>query len=999
MSDSVDEAALQKAVVSRLVSLGWKYISADELNRSFEDSFIESDLVNNLIRLNPVIASEPSRVDEIIPRLRSIALSYANDGLVAANQEMTKWLAGRVTHRFIGTDDFQEIVFIDFDKPSSNNLVVSDEVTFQMGTQKRRYDIVLWVNGIALVVGELKTLNSQTTSWLDAAKDIHDAYEPKTPLFFVSNVFSFATEGKELRYGAIRQPPETWLPWLSTTEPIPLTGLNSVLKTIDRLLNPQMVLSILGTYTFYQQNNKTGQGLMKVIPRYPQVEAVKAIVDRVKDPNKQKGLIWHHQGSGKTLLMAFAAVKLRQVLDLDAPTIVVVLDRLELIEQTQKEFSSVGLFGLKVAQGKDQLQKLLKQDARGIILTTIFRFDNAGVLNTRSNIIVMVDEAHRTQEGRLGTDMRIALPNAKFIGLTGTPISTQDRNTWETFGDSSDPGGVMNHYSVERSIADGATLPIHIETRLVDFHIDKEGLDEAFSQFSDQQSLDETEQYIIATQASRIGTVMKNPKRIQAVVKDILDHYRQKIAPLGLKAQIVVYNRDLCVDYYQVLSKLLDPDEQGAVIMTCAKDDPIEWAEFDLGKEKEALLKERFKDVNDPLKFLIVTAKLLTGFDAPIEGVMYLDKPIKAHSLFQAVSRTNRRWTNPNTGQEKLFGLVVDYIGIGQELAKAVAVKNEGNKKALPVGVDELVGILSDYVSNCLSYFGSVDRSQDGIEQLFQAQNCLPTKEQRESFAQQFLRAQGLFEFLWPHVGLRPLEKDYKWLARIYKSIAPSDGSSRLLWHRLGAKTSDLIYQYLDEVTISSSKINSIAIDAEALEVIKQLQIFDDSFLGPKEPPTVEDVIESLEMRLQAKLQGPNTHPVWKNLSERLESLRKMRLESASASVDFINQLLSIATEVIETEKAEEQGTIDQIKILDPNIGALSQILNEYGPKDIPVMVEAVVEKIDSIVRPVRGTKWQQSQPGDRQVRKELRLVLKESGLPPTGELFDKAYAYIKEHY
>ena len=233
----------------------------------------------------------------------------------------------------------------------------------------------------------------------------------------------------------------------------------SVLRSAELLLAPEMVLDILRTYTLFSRRSSTQGGyVMKVIPRYPQVEAVDSIVERVRDTAKRQGLVWHHQGSGKTLLMAFAAAKLRQQLDLDAPTILVVLDRLDLIEQVQGEFASVGIPGLKVGETKDQLRRLLSEDARGVIVTTIFRFEDAGLLNDRPNIVVMVDEAHRTQEGRLGLDMREALPNAKFIGLTGTPISTDDRNTWATFGDPDDPDGVLNHYSVERSIADGATL-------------------------------------------------------------------------------------------------------------------------------------------------------------------------------------------------------------------------------------------------------------------------------------------------------------------------------------------------------------------------------------------------------------------------------------------------------------------------------------------------------------------------------------------------------------
>jgi type I restriction enzyme R subunit len=611
----------------------------------------------------------------------------------------------------------------------------------------------------------------------------------------------------------------------------------------------------------------------------------------------------------------------------------------------------------------------------------------------------MVDEAHRTQEGRLGLDMREALPNAKLIGLTGTPISTADRNTWETFGDPADPEGVMNHYSVERSIADGATLPIHIETRLVDFHIDQRALDEAFIELAEGEGLDERETGILAKRASRVDQIMKSPERVGAVCADIVEHYRGKVAPLGLKAQVVAFDRELCVAYYEAIAALLEEGEEATVVMTTAKGDPAAWDTWSLDRDQEARIKDRFRDINDPLKFVIVTAKLLTGFDAPIDGVMYLDKPLRAHTLFQAVCRTNRRWTNPNTGQEKLHGLVVDYVGMGGELAKAVAVSDTAERKAFPAEVDELVTLLGEYVGECMVRFHSVDRNAKGFEQLYEAQNCLPTQADRDSFAADFIRAEGLFEFLWPDTAIRPVEADYKWLSRIYKSIMPTDAPDKLLWQRLGAKTTALISEYVTGFEVDSRGLETVAIDAEVFEVFRQLNLFPDIDPTRPEPPTIEDVLGNLENRLRRKLAGASDHPVWKSLAERLEDLRRSRVDSAAASVEFLKRLLELAKDLVTAEKADEEGRLNEIKVVDPDRGALTQILEEYAPPDVPVIIETVVERIDQIVRPVRGTGWQESQPGDREVRQQLRLVLRSNGLPPQGEIFDRAYAYIREHY
>jgi type I restriction enzyme R subunit len=309
-------------------------------------------------------------------------------------------MCGRRTVKYIGTEKDVQVRLIDFDNPKSNILRITTEATFHAGREHRRYDIVLWINGLPVVVGEMKTPVNANISWLNGATDIHNAYERKTPEFFVPNVLSFASEGREFHYGAVCQPPELWLNWSSTTDEIMPPGLPSVIRSAELLLNPEVVLDILRSFTLYSSRPTAAGALrMKVIPRYPQVEAVAAIIARCRDPKKRQGLVWHHQGSGKTFAMAYAAAKLRHQTDMDAPTIVVVLDRLELIQQTEAEFQSVGIQSLKTAESKEDLRRLLRDDARGVIITTIYRFAEAGLLNERENIVVMVDEAHRTHEG------------------------------------------------------------------------------------------------------------------------------------------------------------------------------------------------------------------------------------------------------------------------------------------------------------------------------------------------------------------------------------------------------------------------------------------------------------------------------------------------------------------------------------------------------------------------------------------------------------------------
>lgn len=996
---SIDEKMVQMGLADHLSRLGWVWADDETLGRPFESVFLGDDVTKALVDLNPEIAKVPARAEEVLSKLRAVLLGVRNDGLVASNEEFVAWLCGRRTIKYIGTDKDVQANLIDFENPKSNTLRVTTEATFHFGREHRRYDLVLWANGFPLVVGEMKTPKDKNISWLNGATDVHNAYEKKTPEFFVPNVLSFASEGREFRYGAVGQPPELWLNWSSTADAVMPPGLPNMNRSAELLLNPKMILDILSNYTLYSSRRTANGALrMKVIPRYPQVEAVDAIIARCLDPKKKQGLIWHHQGSGKTFAMAYAAAKLRHEYELDAPTIVIVLDRLELIQQTESEFKSVGIQSLKTAKTKDELRSLLKNDARGVIITTIFRFAEAGLLNDRSNIIVMVDEAHRTQEGRLGLDMREALPNAKFIGLTGTPISTDDKNTFSMFGDMDDPDGALNHYSVERSIHDGATLPVHVETRLVSFQFNREDLQKAFDELADEEKLDDDQRGKLAKKASDISIVVRDQDRIDAVCRDIVDHYRSRIAPLGLKAQVVAYDRATCVAYYDAISALLREGEEAAVVMTTLKEDPQSWDKWNLDREQEATIKDRFRDINDSLKFVIVTAKLLTGFDAPIEGVMYLDKPLRSHTLFQAVCRTNRRWTNPLTGQQKLHGLIVDYVGLGKELAKALTTKATMKLGQNQEDVEILMGELCAEIGSAIKQFESVDKQGSVFNQIHDAQQLMHTVPLREAFALQFMKCQGLFEFLWPDTKLRPVEEEYRFLARVYASIAPNNSADLLLWQKLGAKTIEIVHSHLTGITIDADKLQKVAMDAEVLEALRDAGLFPALPSVGKPAPTALEVLKKIEERIQQRIIGGG-HKIWKSLADRLELLRQTKIFDAQASVEFLRKLLELAKDVLAAERADDEGRLDELKIIDPRVGALTQIFNEFKPEDVPIVIENVVSHVDSLVQPVRGTGWQTSHPGDRTVRQELRMILKNNGLPPSGALFDRAYDYIRENY
>lgn len=1006
MSGFSESSTVQAWMRDRLAGLGWQALSPDALPRANTDVVCDEWVIDALVRLNPVIAERPDRVDEVIPVLRAAILSASNEGLLAANERLTTLLRGNQTFRFVGTEHYVPVRFIDFDDPANNHSAVSEEVVFGSAGNCRRFDFVLWVNGFPLVVIETKSPVKASVSWLNGARDIANVYEVERPTFFAPNVLCVATEGRELHYGAVGQTAESWLMWGSTEDPYDLSGFERVQRSVDLLLNPARVLSILRDFTLFEQ--VPGGGVRKLIPRYPQVEAAEAIVNRVL-AGGLRGLIWHYQGTGKSLLMAFAALMLLNDDRVGGPTVVVVLDRLDLVEQIERQFKTAGLPRVTVADSKEDLRRVLKDDRRGIVLTTIFRFEGAGEWNTRDNIIVFVDEAHRTQEGRLGDDMRTALPNARFFGLTGTPISDKDRNTFKLFGDPDDPGYVLNTYSMERSIADGASVPIHVETRLVDFHLDRDALDEAFKVLAEEEDLTDEQREFLAGKAGHVKTILLDPDRITAVCTDILDHYTAKVDPLGMKAQVVAFDRELVVAYETELKRLIAErglDHEVAVVMTVssAKDEPASWVEYSLDRAQEAHVKARFNDPDDRLRFVIVTAKWLTGWDAPICAVQYADRPLKRHTLFQAITRTNRRYTHPATGQDKTHGLIVDYIGLGAQIAAALKAADPDRGGSRPVDVDGLAAEFEARIDLALDRFDGIDRTDSTFQALQDAIQRLADDDAKTAFAQDFTGLTTLWEFLDPHEVLDAHKPDYKWLAQVYEAIKPNKPSNAILWHRLGPKTLELVHGHITDVKVTGTGLEEVIVDPDAIEAMRALIQQGELDLGPdrdllNDPVTVDEVLTAIDRRI-ARLLADHPHPVYRSLAEQIERLRRQAITRAEDSIEFLKKALEVARLAVVAERLDAEGRLDEAEhLLDLNIGALTQIVEQYKPVNTPVIVTDLVRDIDTIAKQVAYTGWADSQPGDKAARREIRLVLQKYSLPVTGPLFDQTYAYIRENY
>ena len=947
---------------------GWRFVAAEELPRQHSDVLVESMVRDALIRLNPEIKAQPDRADEVLYRLRTIPLSVQSEGLVRANELFAEWLRGEKSMPFGERGEHTPVRLIDFENLSNNDYVVTNQWVYPVKEGGRRFDIIMLVNGIPLVVGEAKTPVRPAVTWVDGASDIHNGYEQSVPQMFVPNVLSFATEGKCYRYGSVRMPIDIWGPWHKGENKAEGT-LADVQRSIRSMLRPHVVLDILQNFTLFATDKKHRR--IKIICRYQQYEGANLMVARVVKGYPKKGLIWHFQGSGKSLLMVFAAQKLRMHRKLGNPTVMIVVDRIDLDTQITATFNAADIPNMIGAATRQELQSLLAADTRKIIITTIHKFGEAdGRLNERSNIIVMVDEAHRTQEGDLGRKMRDALPNAFLFGLTGTPINKRDRNTFWAFGSDEDEQGYMSRYSFQDSIRDKATLPLYFEAVDVKLHINKDAIDEAYSQMTDE--LSELDRDDLAKRAAKMAVLIKAPARVNAICQHIVKHFQEKVEPNGFKAQMVTFDRECCVLYKKAIDELVGP-EASAIVMHTQGGKSDHYAEWKLAKDEEEKLLDRFRDPNDPLKFLIVTSKLLTGFDAPILQVMYLDKPMKDHNLLQAICRTNRVYPG------KTHGLIVDYLGIFDDVATALDFDEKAVQKVI-TNLDGLKKELPDVVARCLAFFPGVDRTVGGYEGLIAAQDCLPDNETRDKFAAEYSVLSRLWEALSPDPCLGPYEKDYKWLTQVYESVKPPSGNGKLLWHALGAKTIELVHENVHLETVRDD-LDTLVMDAEVLE----------GLLDAKDP---DKKSKEIEIKLIARLRKHKDNPKFVALGERLEKLKERHEQGLLHSLDFLKELLTLAKEVVQAEQQvdpeDEQGKAK---------AALTELFSEVKGESTPVVVERIVNDIDEIVRMVRFPGWQNTKAGEREVQKALRKVIYVKYQVKDQDLFDKAFGYIRQYY
>ncbi len=964
---------------------GYKYVSPENLGRPYDSVIVDNLLKEALLRINPITEDEAQIV---IEKVKARIASGMGGDIVTANQALQKLFFDQNSFPFDYDGNFLTIHFFDDDPETAaqnNSYIVTNQWEYPKSSYAggKRLDIVLLINGIPMVIGEVKTATKASVMWADGAQDIID-YQKAMPEMFVPNILNFATEGKELYYAGVGSPLDKWGPWFADEERRH-GGLKSVQENLASLIDPLRLLEIYRFFSVYTADKNTNRKI-KIVCRYQQYYGGKAIVDRVLSRCRtgigpKKGLIWHFQGSGKSWLMVFASQMLMKKVP-NAPTVVIVDDRRDLRAQITGDFTRAEIPNLDFAYTKEELQTFFKNDQRKILITTIFLFGEVKKsLNLRENIIVMVDEAHRTQEGDLGECMRVALPNAFFFGLTGTPINKKDKNTFKCFGAEEDKGGYMSKYSYQDSIDDGATLELNFKEVPVELHLNEAALQAAFDQMTEENNLTDDEKDEL-TRRTTVEAFFTDPKRIHEVCKHVADHYRLYIKPTGLKCQLVVYNRACCVAYKKELDMLLDEGDETAVVMHTSGDKANEYADYKLTDFEQEKLLNKFRDPLSPLKFVIVTSKLLTGFDAPILQCMYLDKPMKDHTLLQAVCRTNRTYD-----AQKKCGLVVDYVGVFENVYKALNFDEESVQTAIK-NIDEIKKMIPQWIKDCLDFFPGVDRTLGGFAGLEAAQECLREEKTKEAFCSHYNRLHKAWEVCSPDNDLLIYKDDYIWLSQVYDSVRPAGGGAgnKLIWLTLGPKTIQLIHENVTSIDIGDS-LEDLVVDSNILDTCLNDE--------KKRAKTIIEIKKMLVLRLgNSKYKN---HPRMQELAEKMRELQERMKQEQADSIEFLKQMLQLAKEMVELERKLDQPEDQRMQAK----AALTELFLTVKNDKTPIAVEHVVNDIDEQVVGIirRFPNAFKAVTGKQEIRKTLRSLLWLKYKIKDNDVYEKACQYVEQYY
>ncbi|MBU4223061.1 MAG: HsdR family type I site-specific deoxyribonuclease [Euryarchaeota archaeon] len=983
MPKFTEKSLVEDYILEKLIEKGWRFVPASELER---ESFSEPLLLNNLVRAIKRLNADKGIGDEELKHvLNELKLKGSgNEGL----KQILNYLKFGVPIKFEKERVVKYVRLFDFDDMDNNEFIVSRQVVYH-GRDDIRTDIMLYVNGIPLAEIECKNPASFSENWFDAYGQIKD-YEKTVPELYKYVQIGIAAEQTAMYFPIVPWQEEVKANQWKEAEKDPLDS------TIE-MLSKDTLLDIIRNFMFFrvEMGNAT-----KVIARYMQYRAARKIVNRVSanlkgEDEKNKGLIWHWQGSGKTLTMIFAAHKLYHLKSLENPSIFFIVDRIELEEQLYTEFNSLDIVKPEIIGSIDELRKVLKHDEgkgrRGIMITLIhkFRVEELSELQkeleelskqketilTRKNVVAFIDEGHRSQYGTMAGQMKSILKNAFFFSLTGTPISKKGKDTYLEFSYPPEEK-YLDRYFITDSIQDGFTVKLVYQPRLEkEVHLKKDML-ETFLEVEFEELPDDIRDRVeegVKKRLNAINMFLENPKRIELIARDIAEHFKENVDG-KFKAMVVAASRKSCAYYKEALDKWL-PKEYSEVVMTYNERSDTQVIQHRISeakarygeKEMDEIRKEvveKFKEEDSP-KILIVTDMLLTGFDAPILQTMYLDKPLKEHRLLQAIARTNR----PYKGIKEA-GVILDYIGILNEFKRAFEIYSEEEIKGALSGMESLSEDFSTLLDGLLALFSDIPKDSYDRQTMLKAIEVLTTDEESgKSFLEDYRELRKIFELLGPDEIKVERFSDFKWISGIYTFYMNSVMQSQLEHEMYVQKYFEKTLKYVYRTT----ELENLRKD---LPVIS----FDENYLKDLEEKvkSKEEKAASIVFTLnRLVLVEKHKNPVYESLTEKVERILELWKEKTK---DF-ERIYAEGIEVInKIEKLSQRQK--ELSFSDMEYSLLLNLEKNFGEENefVPDVRELSDRLRDHIFE-----NWAVQQTArktvEREVRRFVRRYVKKHGL------------------
>ncbi|PSL42990.1 type I restriction enzyme R subunit [Salsuginibacillus halophilus] len=952
-----EETLVENRMIAQLEKLGYTYVHGAVLDheRTSQTEVVLKERLRDAIKhFNPWL--EENNVNKVVRKVTHMEAT----SLMEANQHFHELLINHLSvQQDVGSGrKSQTVKLIDFHNIDNNDFLITSQFSYTHANDTIRPDIVLYVNGLPLVVIECKSPVLQPEEQIGQGVKQLRRYQRENEALFHYNQFMIATSNDRANVGTIGAKAQHFSAW---KEPYPLRvediGEHPTPQDIltAGILDKARLFDILLNFIVYEPEDGK---VIKKMTRYQQYRAVNKAVERIlqgEHPQARGGIVWATQGSGKSLSMVFLSMKLRRMQTMENPIIVVVTDRQDLDQQITNTFKRCGFPNPQQAESVEELKTLLQQGPGATVMTLVQKFqadegEDYPLLTDSENVIVLVDESHRSQYSSLAMNMRSGLPNATYIGFTGTPIDKEDKSTLRTFG------SYIDKYPIEKAVEDGATVPIFYEARLVDLHVQGETIDSLFDRFFRDYSDEDQER--IKQKFVTEEAITASPKRLKTVVLDIINHFEAHIQPNGFKAQIVSISREAAVAYKKLLDEL--SDYESAVIISSSHNDSEEMKQYGLSDAEEKAYIQRFKKPleEDPLAFLIVCDKLLTGFDAPIEQVMYLDKPLKEHNLLQAIARTNR------THDKKTHGLIVDYYGVSQFLEEALGIFHEEDIKGAMHHVDEEIPRLESRHRQAMRFFDY--KRKDDIEACLQV---LEPEDVRHKFDTAFKKFSESMDMIMPSPKANPYLDDLKWLGKIRK-LAKSryhvdDGTLDI--SDCGGKVRELIEEYVyastpevlfDPVNILTNKFD------EKLDELKTPEA------------KAAEMEHAIKNEIRVKL---DENPVkYTSIKERLEELIEQRKNRQLTIEELLEEYHAIREEMISMKEESQSYGLSEARQL-----PFYQLIEQQLPAGYEQeSLKDLTEIITDIIQEHAVIDWTKKDDVKREMRQKLKKQLRASSLP-----------------